>query len=462
MVSARGKWRFFKILVEYSAESHYNGFRSGNIGTGGAEGLESGGFAGCCAAFPVGRKQKEKKDRMDELRALLQESLNGELYQMTAGGPRKKDGDTRVRVRPVMIRDALLFQLETFRGNQVFHRNLPAEEAEAALLEAMNGFRQLSVETARFQATALVSKKGKTTIVKKEKKPDGKRAGMLPDTGRLAHNRKKKYILEEGKGVPFLIDLGVQTPDGRIVKSRYDKFRQINRFLEFIADIVPILPKERCVRIIDFGCGKSYLTFAMYYYLHELCGLDIRVTGLDLKEDVIRNCSALAEKYGFQKLDFVMGDIADFEGEDSVDMVVTLHACDTATDYALYKAVKWNARVILSVPCCQHEVNRQISCDVLAPALQYGLVKERMSALVTDSVRACLLEEKGYETQLLEFIDMEHTPKNILIRAVRKRGDNGSCVPGKDTGVKKMTDFLHVHTCLQRLFEGEHAETGKE
>ena len=356
---------------------------------------------------------------MEELRALIQESLTGELYQMTAGGPRKKDGDVRLRVRPVMLRDRLLFQLESFRGNQVFHRNLTEEEAGEAVLEAMADFRQLSVKTRRFEAEAMVSKKGKVTVRRRESAPAPLR--NVPDALRMAHNRKKKYILEEGKPVPFLIDLGVQTEDGRTVKSRYDKFRQINRFLEFIADIMPILPKDRCVRIIDFGCGKSYLTFAMYYYLHELCGLDIRVTGLDLKADVIRRCSALAEKYGYRKLDFLQGDIADFEGTDSVDMVVTLHACDTATDFALYKAVKWNAAVILSVPCCQHEVNRQIRNEVLEPALKYGLIRERLSALVTDSVRAGLLEEQGYETQILEFINMEHTTKNILIRAVKRK-----------------------------------------
>ena len=383
---------------------------------------------------------------MEELRALIQESLTGELYQMTAGGPRKKDGDVRLRVRPVMLRDRLLFQLESFRGNQVFHRNLTEEEAGEAVLEAMADFRQLSVKTRRFEAEAMVSKKGKVTVRRRESAPAP--LGKVPDALRMAHNRKKKYILEEGKPVPFLIDLGVQTEDGRTVKSRYDKFRQINRFLEFIADIMPILPKDRCVRIIDFGCGKSYLTFAMYYYLHELCGLDIRVTGLDLKADVIRRCSALAEKYGYRKLDFLQGDIADFEGTDSVDMVVTLHACDTATDFALYKAVKWNAAVILSVPCCQHEVNRQIRNEVLEPALKYGLIRERLSALVTDSVRAGLLEEQGYETQILEFIDMEHTPKNILIRAVKRKDEEK-----RRSGVREMTEFLHVNTCLQRLLE---------
>lgn len=380
---------------------------------------------------------------MEELYKLLQESLNERLYQITAGGPRKKDGAVRLKLRPVMIKDELCFQLECYRGNQVFHRNVSAAEAMEEMGKAMeDSFRQLDVKTMDFQAVALVSKKGKITI--KKKKSGGEKAKELS----LSHNRAKKYILEEGKQVPFLVDLGVQTQDGRIVKSRYDKFRQINRFLEFIADIMPILPKDRCVRIIDFGCGKRYLTFAMYYYLHELCGLDIRVTGLDLKKEVIRHCQELADKYGYEGLEFLQGDIADYSGEEKVDMVVTLHACDTATDYALYKAVRWNAEVILSVPCCQHEMNRQIACDILKPALKYGLVKERMSALLTDALRGNLLEEAGYDTQLLEFIDMEHTPKNILIRAVKRKGTKPA-----DTGIQEMTDFLHVHTCLQELLK---------
>ena len=189
--------------------------------------------------------------------------------------------------------------------------------------------------------------------------------------------------------------------------------------MEFIEDVLPKLPKDREVQIIDFGCGKSYLTFAMYYYLKELKGYDIRVTGLDLKEDVIKTCSRLAEKYGYTKLRFLQGDIASYEGVDKVDMVVTLHACDTATDYALAKAVKWGASVILSVPCCQHELNRQVSNEVLQPVLEYGILKERFAALLTDGLRAQMLQSKGYDTQILEFIDMEHTPKNLLIRAVK-------------------------------------------
>ena len=207
--------------------------------------------------------------------------------------------------------------------------------------------------------------------------------------------RKKKYVLEEGVPVPFLQDLGVMTQDGKIVRAKSDKFRQINRFLEFIEDILPELDKGRELTILDFGCGKSYLTFAMYYYLHELKEYDIRIIGLDLKKEVICHCNELSEKYGYEKLRFLEGDIADYTGVNKVDMVVTLHACDTATDYALAKAVGWDAKVILSVPCCQHELNRQIRNEVLEPVLRYGLLKERMAALITDGLRAVKRNQKA-------------------------------------------------------------------
>lgn len=267
----------------------------------------------------------------------------------------------------------------------------------------------------------------------------------------LAHNRKKRYILEEGIPVPFLVDLGVQTKEGRIVNARYDKFKQINRFLEFIEDILPTLSEENTVHILDFGCGKSYLTFAMYYYLHDLKGYDVEITGLDLKEDVILKCNDLSRKYGYDKLCFIQGDIAEYEGQGKVDMVVTLHACDTATDYALAKAVAWDAKVILSVPCCQHEVNGQICARELAPIFRYGIIKERISALVTDAVRANLLETAGYETNILEFIDMEHTPKNLLIRAVKKR--SGSMRRQQESGqtIDDVMEFLHIDPTLKRL-----------
>ena len=229
-----------------------------------------------------------------------------------------------------------------------------------------------------------------------------------------------------------------------------------NRFLEFIEDILPHLPQNREITILDFGCGKSYLTFAMYYYLKKLKGYDIRIIGLDLKKDVIKNCSRLAVKYGYDKLNFYEGSIEEFEGVTQVDMVVTLHACDTATDFALAKAVGWKAKVILSVPCCQHELNRQMENETLAPLFSYGLIKERMAALVTDAIRAEYLKREGYDTQILEFIDMEHTPKNILIRAIYTGNK------GKNTeAIRTCEEMLHIDPMLGRLLDQQNEEGEK-
>lgn len=325
---------------------------------------------------------------MENLKILLQDNLNKDFISAVRSNPRTKGGMMKVKVRPLMKKDTLFFQLETFRGNQAFHRNLEPGQAVEEILECMKEMRQLQMETKNLTCTVLVSKKGTVTIKKKEQTKPVKMVS-------LSHNRKKRYILEEGVAVPFLVDLGVMTQEGKIVHARFDKFRQINRFLEFVEDVLPELPKDRELTILDFGCGKSYLTFAMYYYLHELKGYDIRIIGLDLKTEVIKHCNALSARYGYDKLKFLEGNIADYTGVEAVDMVVTLHACDTATDYALAKAVGWNAKVILSVPCCQHEVNRQIANDVLAPVLEYGLIKERMSALITDAMRAQYLEREG-------------------------------------------------------------------
>lgn len=333
---------------------------------------------------------------MENLRTLLKEQMNIDFMSAVLSGPRTKDGTAKVKVRPLMKKDTLFFQLEIFRGNQAFHKNLEPEAAAEEVLRFMQEMRQMQMDTRAASYTVLVSKKGKVTIKKKMRKEPVKMVSM-------SHNRKKQYVLEEGTAVPFLTDLGVMTQEGKVVHARFDKFRQINRFLEFVEDILPELPKDREVTILDFGCGKSYLTFAMYYYLHELKGYDIRIIGLDLKKDVIRHCNELSEKYGYKKLHFLEGNIADYTGVDAVDMVVTLHACDTATDFALAKAVGWNAKVILSVPCCQHELNRQIKNDVLAPVFEYGLIKERMAALITDAIRAQYLEREGYRTQILEY-----------------------------------------------------------
>lgn len=378
---------------------------------------------------------------MQEIKALLEQSLNIDFVGATLSNPKEKNGVTKVKVRPILKQDVLLFQCEAHKNNQVFHENLEADKAVGVLADYMNQFKQMQLETKTFRYTVLISKKGKVTIQKK------KQAGCVKEVD-LSHNRSKKYILQEGIAVPFLQDLGVMTSEGKIVRTKFDKFRQINRFLEFIEDILPQLAKDREVTILDFGCGKSYLTFAMYYYLHELKQYDVRIIGLDLKTDVIRHCNELSEKYGYEKLKFLEGNIADYTGVDEVDMVVTLHACDTATDFALDKAVGWNAKVILSVPCCQHELNGQMKSEILEPMLKYGLIKERMAALVTDALRAEYLESCGYDAQILEFIDMEHTPKNILIRAVKtgKKKEN----LGK---IKECEEFLHINPMLGRLLK---------
>ena len=405
---------------------------------------------------------------MDELKKLLETYMDENLEQLILSSPRKGLEEKKVRIRPVLLKGQLKFQAEIFRGTQAFHENLGKEEAIARILGWMeNTFCQLQLTAPEGAVNALVSKKGHMTVKEKRKASvSGKAQAGACETGacsvkktNLEHNRKKAYLLEEGRPVPFLVDLGVMTPEGRVVHARYDKFRQINRFLEFIEDIIPALPKDRELTILDFGCGKSYLTFTMYYYLRERCGLDVRIIGLDLKKDVIRRCGELARRYGYDKLTFLEGDIAGYEGCSQVDVVVPLHACDTATDYALYKAVKWNARVILSVPCCQHELNGQLRNETLAPVLKYGLLKERIAALLTDGLRAELLEQQGYDTQILEFIDMEHTPKNILIRAVkrpeREKKGAGSAENRKSAeraeGYDRCAQALHADLTLARL-----------
>ena len=326
---------------------------------------------------------------INEWKEILADCMDQHLAKIIISGPRKKDSVRKIEIRPVLLKEQLVFQASAYTEKQVQHYNLTEEEVYEKVAGWMEGFRQLEVLHPKKQVQVLVSKKGKRTV----------RQIYMPCTA------------ENG--------------------------------------FVPELPKDRESVIIDFGCGKSYLTFAMYYYLHELKHYDVRIIGLDLKADVIAHCQQLAEDYGYEKLTFLTGDIADYDGVDHVDMVVTLHACDTATDYALDKAVRWGAKVILSVPCCQHEVNRQIENELLQPVLKYGLIKERMSALLTDAIRANLLEEAGYQVQVLEFIDMEHTPKNILLRAVKsgrqKRAEE----------LTKMMEELHVSPTLAALMREE-------
>lgn len=373
---------------------------------------------------------------------LLEQCIQKNLIDLTISGLKKKNEElpVKIKVRPVAMKDKIEYQVSEFIGRKVFHKNYKKDELKKKITDWMQeDYKQAQFTMTDATAQILSGKHSQTVKYKKCKEVRVQRD--------LSHNRTKRYILPEGTPVGFLIDLGVMTKEGKIVRQKYDKYRQINRFLEFVEDILPQLSKEREQTIIDFGCGKSYLTFAMYYYLKELKGYDIRIIGLDLKEDVIAHCNELKDKYGYGKLSFLVGDIASYTDVDAVDMVVTLHACDTATDYALAKAVQWGAKVILSVPCCQHEANRMMENELLQPVLQYGILKERMAAIMTDAVRANLLTAKGYDTQILEFIDMEHTPKNLLIRAVYTGKDSENAAEA----LKNMEEALHLNLTLNKL-----------
>ena len=376
---------------------------------------------------------------------------------------------SKIKLRQVIIKGETKLAVTRTVGTKELRENLSAKAAAQLLAECLDfesdraeqHFKQVEIKTDSTNVVILASKKGKLTV--KEHKASASKAANAEKTAEgkplMTNDRKKNYVLPEGEPVPFLVELGVMNREGYVVKARYDKFRQINRYLEFVEDVIPSLPKGREISIIDFGCGKSYLTFALYYYLHEVKGFDVRITGLDLKEDVIKNCNELAKRFGYEKLEFLHGDIADYTGTDSVDMVVTLHACDTATDYALFKAISWGARVIFCVPCCQHELNKTIKDARQKSVLKYGLIKERMAALYTDALRADMLEEQGYKVQILEFIDMEHTPKNILIRAMK--APRQMLTPKQRESIKKDNDYeelmaeLNVTPTLYRLLTKE-------
>ena len=347
---------------------------------------------------------------MEELKRMLEEVFKSEIIKIVISNKVKKDEKyNKIAINLKENNKNKFYQIEKFTDKQVFHENIKINEISDKVSELIFGnYKQMTAWSNNEIFDLKISKKGKIFLGKKKN-----------DNSKIVakgHNKEKNYILKEGMIIEPLIDLGVFTKEGKVVNSKYDKYKQINRFIEIIDDEIKKNDYKE-LTILDFGCGKSYLTFVLYYYFVKIKNINVKMIGLDLKEDVIKKCNDIAKRYNYENLHFELGDINGFKYNNKVDMVITLHACDTATDYALYNAIKWNSKMIFSVPCCQHEFNSQMKANELSILTKYGIVQERVAALMTDSVRANLLECVGYKTQLLEFIDIAHSPKNILIRA---------------------------------------------
>ena len=382
---------------------------------------------------------------MNEFITLLEQAIQeNALIQCIWSNPRTKDHYQKMVLKPIELKNKKMLQLEKFKAHKAYHENIALSEACSNVATICTDFKQIQLYTSENDYQCLVNKKGHVHIKKK--------APSLRKPTSLSHNRQKQYILDTPSSKDFLKVLGLMDEKGQIKPSKYDKYKQINRYLEFISDCSQTLKTEP-IRIIDFGCGKSYLTFALYHYLNHILNKNVEVIGLDLKADVIAFCEDLARKLNYNHLHFQVGDIGTYTTNQPVDMVVSLHACNTATDAALEKAVSWGSKVILAVPCCHHEAYTQIENAALSPILKHGILKERIAALVTDGLRAQLLESCGYDVSVMEFIDMAHTPKNILIKALLKEPTTN---PKRYRLYQEAADMLHLDLTLERRLKALH------
>lgn len=372
---------------------------------------------------------------MEKLNSILKDAISEDKFIYGVLSNIRKKGEktyNKVSIKPVLIKKEFYLQFTYYFDKKVTHKNLLVEEAIVEIKNLLGDyFKQGNLYSMEADYQILISKGGKIKVLTK-----------APSKAEidLSHDRRKNYIIPENQKCPFLIRLGVMNENGKVYGKKYDKFKQINRFLEMVRDCLPYLHKNRTIRIIDFGCGKSYLTFALYYYLVEILGLSVEIVGLDLKKDVIEFCNKVATDLNYKGLSFKYGDIKEYEEKGKVDMVVSLHACDVATDAALAKSIRWDAKVILAVPCCQHELLDKIHNPIMLPMEKHGIIKEKLSSLITDSLRGMVLEIMGYSVQMLEFIDMEHTPKNILIRGFKSENKNSNAL----IEYKKFKEFWHI------------------
>ena len=382
---------------------------------------------------------------MEELKRTLEEVFKSEIIKIVISNKVKKDEKyNKIAINLKENNKNKFYQIEKFTDKQVFHENIKINEISDKVGELIFGnYKQMTAWSNNEIFDLKISKKGKIFLGKKKN-----------DNSKIVakgHNKEKNYILKEGMIIEPLIDLGVFTKEGKVVNSKYDKYKQINRFIEIIDDEIKKNDYKE-LTILDFGCGKSYLTFVLYYYFVKIKNINVKMIGLDLKEDVIKKCNDIAKRYNYENLHFELGDINGFKYNNKVDMVITLHACDTATDYALYNAIKWNSKMIFSVPCCQHEFNSQMKANELSILTKYGIVQERVAALMTDAVRGNLLEAVGYKTQLLEFIDIAHSPKNILIRA-SKSNISKQKIEKSLTEVEKLREEFNFNPTLYNLLK---------
>ncbi|MGL4999150.1 MAG: class I SAM-dependent methyltransferase [Cetobacterium sp.] len=383
---------------------------------------------------------KENISNLEFIRGVFSNPSNPNLYK-------------KINLKPVEIKGDIFIQFESFKDNKAFHKNLSLKETFTYLIEIIKDFKQILITTSKQEIQILQNKKGFSL----------KRKAITSKKLEFSHNKQKNYILQDNTEIPFLIKLGVMSENGKVTKDKFNKFRQINKYLEFIEDTLKELQEKKLVdnsmKIVDFGCGKSYLTFALYHYLKNIKNLNVEIIGLDLKEDVINHCNSIANDLKFNNLKFLKGDIKEFNQFDNVDMIFSLHACNNATDYSLLKGLELRAKAILAVPCCQSEINQKIDKSstteikgILSPFGNHGILQEKFSSLATDALRALALELCGFNTKVIEFIDMEHTPKNILIKAIKG-------APSEDKLVKKRLEydryieFLGVNPIIDNLLQ---------
>ncbi|MGL5051627.1 MAG: class I SAM-dependent methyltransferase [Fusobacteriaceae bacterium] len=391
--------------------------------------------------------------KIEEVKISLQKALVEEKFiKGTFSVPLEKTEELeKFSVKPVILKNEKVYQIEQFINKKAHHKNLDVDTAYEFIIENMEKFKNLNIFL-KDEEYSIINNNGKFHIKTKKIQKEIKIA---------EHNRKKEYIISDEKPIEFLIDLGIMDKMGKIIPGSYSKFKQINRYLEFIRDVIDELENKKLLedtlKVVDFGSGKSYLTFVLYYYLKVLRGINVEVIGLDLKKDVMKHCGELAKKYGFDNMEFLYGDIKDFEKLKKVDIVFSLHACNNATDYAILKGLELEAKVIMAVPCCHKEFNQKITKSKktmlkqeLVPIVEHGILLEKFSALITEGFRANILQLSGYDTTVMEFIDTEHTPKNILIKAI-KSVKLSEDLKKKKENTENLIEFLGVQPILYDL-----------